>query len=280
MFHYSEQTPSLIGFAATSEEKCLCRNALVLIPGLGEGMMSMAYTEALSSRLLSIDVCLVQVNLSSSFNQYGFSSLKKDCEELTQLVQYLYDNLKFETVSIVGHSTGAQDALYFMRNSRLRSRISSIITQAGVGDRDYFNTVPITVQLKEEATELQLLGKNDTLLSKRIVVLDDAPITAERFLSLTGRLTEDDMFSVELTSEELQPIVSSVDIPIALCYSSEDEFVPDKAAQRGFADRLAAVLKASSPRVELRYFTGDHGLSKPEFYEPFVDYVCAFISSL
>ena len=53
-----------------------------------------------------------------------------------------------------------------------------------------------------------------------------------RLLSLAGRLTEDDMFSTDLTEEELDPILNSVKIPIQLCFSENDEYVPDISAQK------------------------------------------------
>ena len=43
---------------------------------------------------------------------------------------------------------------------------------------------------------------------------------------------------------------------------------------------MVKILKKKSPRVECRYFTGGHGLSKLEYHEPFVECVCGFLSLL
>lgn len=101
-----------------------------------------------------------------------------------------------------------------------------------------------------------------------------------RLLSLTGRLTDDDMFSTDLTEEELDPILNSVKVPIQLCYSENDEYVPDMPAQKEFAKRMVKVLKKYSNRVECSYFAGNHGLSEKNFYEPFVKNVVRFLSTL
>ena len=44
--------------------------------------------------------------------------------------------------------------------------------------------------------------------------------------------------------------------------------------------RLDSVLKETSPKVEMKYFSGDHGLSKLEYYLPFVEYVYSFVSKM
>ena len=66
---------------------------------------------------------------------------------------------------------------------------------------------------------------------------------------MTGRLTDDDMFSTDLTESELDPILSSVKVPILLCFSENDEYVPDKAAQKELAQRMVNVLKRYSSDV-------------------------------
>jgi len=81
------------------------------------------------------------------------------------------------------------------------------------------------------------------------------------------------MFSVE-------PILTPVRVPILLCFSEHDEYVPDKVGQKACALRMIKLLKKTSPRVECRYFSCDHGLSKLEYFERFVNGLCYFLSSL
>ena len=88
------------------------------------------------------------------------------------------------------------------------------------------------------------------------------------------------MFSTDLTEEELDPILNSVKIPIQLCFSENDEYVPDISAQKKIAESMVKILKKYSNCVECHYFVGNHGLSEPEFYEPFIKCVRKFISIL
>ena len=101
-----------------------------------------------------------------------------------------------------------------------------------------------------------------------------------RLLSLMGRLTPDDMFSTDLTEAELDPILQPVKVPISLCYSEQDEYIHDMPAHKEFTQKMAGVLRKYSSRVECKYYTGDHGLTKLEFYELFVKDTVAFVATL
>lgn len=276
MFRCSEENSNLLAFVSLNKDRKARKNALLLIPGLSQGFMGMEYTVRLSEKLLELDYSVVQANLSSSFQQYGFSSLRKDCSELTELLKSVQRLFNFEKIVLLGHSTGAQDALYYLRYGEMATSVSGVILQGAVSDRDILMTFEDTPRMLEEAERLKAEGKEWALLSE---YCEGAPITAERFLSLAGRLTDDDMFSVDLTEGELGPILSPVKVPILLAFSADDQFVLDKVGQELLAERMTAVLKRGT-KVECKYFAGDHGLSKPEHYEPFVRSVCEFVHSL
>ena len=275
MFHYCQENKNLVAFVSLTEEQRVCTNALILIPGMSDGFMSMSYTEELSAELLKLDYSMVQVNLSSSFMQYGISSLKQDCQELTKLLKTIVKVYRFKKIIVLGHSTGTQDALYYMRYGELAEMVSGVILQAAISDRDSLSTLEETPSLKQEADKLIAEGKPLALISER---LDGAPITAARYINLVERLGDDDMFSVDLTEAELEPILSPVKVPIFLCFSESDEFVPDKDAQKHLAERMLSVLRKNVDVAECKYFPGDHGLSIPEHYKPFVYSVCEFIA--
>ena len=277
MFRYSTEDKNLIGFVSLSSSRAVCSNAVILLPGLTSGFMPVNYTEHLSKELIAIDFSLVQVNLSSSFYQFGISSLQTDCTELTQLVKYIKDEYSFRKIVLLGHSTGTQDALWFAKHSEACKMIAGFILQGPISDRDIIDEMDSTPHMLEEAHKLKEAGKIDALLSEKF---EGAPITAYRYLSLAERLGDDDMFSVDLTKEELKSIIPKVQVPIALCYSAEDQYVPNMEGLREMAKRLSDVLKETSPKVDVKYFSGDHGLSKPEYYLPFVEYVCTFVSAL
>ena len=97
---------------------------------------------------------------------------------------------------------------------------------------------------------------------------------------MSGRLTDDDMFSTDLTETELDPIVCCVKIPILLCFSEQDEYVPDHPAQKEFAQRLIGVLRKYTSYVECKYYEGNHALSEPQHFESFVEDVVKFVTDL
>ncbi len=167
--------------------------------------------------------------------------------------------------------------MYFLRHSVLSNTIDAVILQGAVSDRDYITTLPETQGMLQQARELKQSSQGEMCLSERYF---DAPITANRYLSLAERLGDDDMFSLDLTEAELIPILSAVKIPIALCFSGQDEYVPDRDGQRVFAEKMVGVLQKNARRVEYRYFDGDHMLTRPEHHQPFVDFVSEFVSML
>ena len=273
MMRFSKEDKNLLAFISLdSNKQSYCTNALVLIPGLNDGMMSLNYTASLQNALLKLDYSLVQLNLSSSFNQFGFSSLEQDKQELETLVKFLKEEHNFKKVVLLGHSTGCQDSVYFIRYSTLSLLIDGVILQGAISDRDDIMTLESTPSMLTEAKELQHQGKERQILTQFHC---GAPITAERYLSLAGRLTPDDMFSVDLSVQELSPILSSIHVPILLCFSEQDEYVSNMEEQRSFAERMVSVLKTSSPVVELFYLPGDHGLTVQ--YQSFIEFVSNFI---
>lgn len=279
LIRVSAQNKSVLAFVShsNSDRKELCSNALVLIPGLTDGMMTMSYTHALNSSLLSIDYSLVQVNLSTSFCQFGLHSLETDVQELTLIIQYLKEQLHFNKLILLGHSTGCQDVLSLLRHSPAAASVTAIILQGAVSDRDGMVLDDTTPGLLREARDLADKGCPGRLLSD---LYCDAPITAERFLSLAGRLTPDDMFSCDLTCNELEPILAPIRVPVLLCYSQQDEYVPNIAAQKESSQRMVDTLTSlgNTSVIDRVYIPGDHGLSGATDYSRFVEKVVSFIS--
>jgi pimeloyl-ACP methyl ester carboxylesterase len=278
MFNFSGHDKNLVTFVSVGENHDVCTNALLLIPGVTDGFMSMAYSNSLARELKALDYSLVQAQISSSFMQFGFSSIQKDCEELTALVLFLKEQLNFKKIVLLGHSTGAQDSVYFLRHSMVKEHIEAVILQGAVGDRDIISSDHSLLPMLEEARQLREEGKGDVLLCNFFY---DAPVTASRFLSLAERLSDEDMFSVDLTKDELGEIFRHIKIPISLCFSSNDEYVSNQPAQREMAARLVRVLKdTGSPIVECHYYDGNHGLSEEVMYMPFVKDLVLFLKKI
>ena len=178
-----DENPNLVAFVSMKAGQKVCGNALVLIAGLTDGFMSLPYTESLSRGLLAVDYSLVMVNLSSSWSQFGFRSLARDSEELKKHVAFLKERYDFHKITLLGHSTGAQDALYFLRYGKpeVTSFVSGVILQGGVSDRDGMTMEPFASQIPPmitEAKKLESEKKGESVLSTRFL---GAPITAYRY---------------------------------------------------------------------------------------------------
>lgn len=78
------------------------------------------------------------------------------------------------------------------------------------------------------------------------MALDDAPITAERYLSFATRLGDDDMFSSDLSLEERIEKLPQIDIPTLLIVSQDDEFVPDSVDKIELAIQICRALSGGS----------------------------------
>lgn len=155
------ENSNLVAFVAYTTGQKVCSNALILISGLTDGFLGLSFTESLSRALLAVDYSLVMVNLSSSWYQFGFGSVPRDAEELAKHVTFLKARFGFAKISLLGHSTGAQDVLYFLRHgtTEVTSLINGVILQAGVSDREdllgmerYASQMP---RMIEEAKKLE-----------------------------------------------------------------------------------------------------------------------------
>lgn len=56
--------------------------------------------------------------MSSSYTGFGHCTLQTDCDDLDKLLNYLEQQEGTEAVGMVGHSTGCQDAVYFLKHGK------------------------------------------------------------------------------------------------------------------------------------------------------------------
>lgn len=82
--------------------------------------MGPPYIERLSFELDNINWSLCQLHIRSSYMGYGTGSLSRDFEDIASSIAYLYSIGKC-TIVIMGHSTGAQDAIYYALNQNSAS---------------------------------------------------------------------------------------------------------------------------------------------------------------
>lgn len=118
---------------------------VILVGGLTDGFMTIPYTEALSGYLEIKKVALVHCLLRSSYLSYGTGCLDNDAEDLCRLLGYLHEEKGKEQVVFLGHSTGCQDIMRFLGDTRffaalseeLRTVVAGAVLQAPVSDREH-----------------------------------------------------------------------------------------------------------------------------------------------
>jgi len=93
----------------------------------------------------------------------------------------------------------------------------------------------------------------------------NTPITYERYASLSGRMTADDMFSSDLTQDELGDILGHLSgVPCLWVFGGDDEYVPPpvKANYESLARRIAAAADGSPGSNSVPWIVdgGNHAL--------------------
>ncbi|EFJ22803.1 hypothetical protein SELMODRAFT_89905 [Selaginella moellendorffii] len=229
---------------------------VIFIGGLTDGFFATEYLLPLAKALESERWSLVQCLLSSSYSGYGTSSLKQDAQELEQLINYLINEENSHGVVLLGHSTGCQDIVYYLREGGICMKaVRGAILQAPVSDREYRATLPGTAAMIDLADEMIKEGRELDLMPRGAEPA--APITAHRFRSLAGYMGDDDMFSSDLSDEQLRVRLEHMSkLPCQVIFSMADEYVPDYVNKHNLVKRLCAAMGATAVEI-----WGNHSLT-------------------
>ncbi|KAL5198266.1 hypothetical protein ABZP36_001778, partial [Zizania latifolia] len=222
---------------------------VIFIGGLTDGFL----LELLSLALEVEKWSLVQPLLSSSYTGYGISSLEQDVLELDQLISYLINKENSEGVILLGHSTGCQDIVHYMRTNFACSKaVSGVILQAPVSDREYRATLPETAEMIiDVAAKLISEGRVMDLIPRE--ANPDAPITAYRYHSLCAYMGDDDMFSSNLSEDQLRQRLGHMSTTqCQVIFSMGDEYVPEYVNKEALVDRLCCAL-GGAEKVEIEW---------------------------
>jgi pimeloyl-ACP methyl ester carboxylesterase len=202
---------------------------LILLGGLTDGLLSLPYVEKLSSKLesLSKGYSLIQPLFRSSNLQYGWHTIDDDVEDLKTLIDYLINNRNdLKTILLMGHSTGCQDIIHYLRQEKTHPKIPRVILQGPVSDRQYLS------RLSSTKDQLDYCFKNNKDIKEWLPrYLHDPPLTIQRCLSLNETNSIEDLFSSDLTDEQLKNIYENIETPITWIWSEQDEYVPDDLKQ-------------------------------------------------
>ncbi|XP_006339407.1 UPF0613 protein PB24D3.06c [Solanum tuberosum] len=234
------------------------KQQVIFIGGLTDGFLATDYLEPLAIALDKEKWSLVQFLVSSSYSGYGTSSLRQDAMELDQLISYLINKEDSEGVVLLGHSTGCQDIVYYMRTNAACSRaVRAAILQAPVSDREYKATLPDTASMIDLASNMISEGRESELMPRE--ANPDAPITAFRYHSLCAYNGEDDLFSSDFSDDQLkQKLGHMSNTPCQVIFSMGDEYVPDYVDKKALVNRLCKAMSGAE-KVEIEY--GNHSLS-------------------
>ncbi|XP_054786583.1 UPF0613 protein PB24D3.06c isoform X2 [Prosopis cineraria] len=234
------------------------KQQVIFIGGLTDGFLATAYLEPLAIALDREKWSLVQFLMSSSCSGYGTSSLQQDAKELDQLINYLINKEDSEGVILLGHSTGCQDIVHYMRTNAACSRaVRAAILQAPVSDREYQATLPKTASMIDLAASMIREGRASDLMPREAD--SSAPITAYRYHSLCSYNGDDDMFSSDFSEDQLKMKLGHMSCThCQVIFSMADEYVPDYVDKRALVERLCRAL-GGAEKVEIEH--GNHSLS-------------------
>lgn len=234
------------------------KQQVIFIGGLTDGFLATEYLEPLAIALDKERWSLVQFLFSSSYTGYGISSLKQDAMELDQLISYLINKEDSEGVVLLGHSTGCQDIVHYLRTNAACSRaVRAAILQAPVSDREYNATLPETASMIDLASKMKSEGQESELMPRKADPA--APITAYRFHSLSAYNGDDDMFSSDFNEDQLkQKLGHMSNTPTLVMFSMGDDYVPKYVDKKALVERLCRAM-GGAEKVEIEH--GNHSLS-------------------
>eukprot|EP00249_Psilotum_nudum_P010778 c22763_g1_i1 orf=351-1220(+) len=266
LFRYGPQ-PAQVAFRSGN-----FKLQVIFIGGLTDGFFATEYVEPLARALEAEKWSLVQPLLTSSYVGFGISSLKQDALELEQLVTHLINKEASEGVMLLGHSTGCQDIVYYMRTGSPGSRaVRGAILQAPVSDREYRASLPGTAGFIDLAESMIKEGREGDLMPRE--ACPEAPISAYRYRSLCAFMGDDDMFSSDMTDQQLKLRLSHMlRVPCQVIFSMADEYVPDYVDKPALVQRICNAM-GGAEKVEIEW--GNHSLSNrvQEVVHAIIDFV-------
>lgn len=197
----------------------------------------------------------------------------RDSIELDKLIDYLIYNYHATDIYLLGHSTGCQDIIKYLKTGDNTGIIRGCFLQGPVSDREsgmflekekinYY--VPIAKELIEN-------NKSDELMPRNAEYI---PITAYRYYSLYGVNGDDDYFSSDLSDEKFIELYQHIKVPIIFIESENDQFIPPSVNKLQHIQRMASFIPMNLGKYLLIPNT-DHGVTNN--YEILINYIVDYI---
>lgn len=200
-------------------------HSILFIGGLGDGLATTSYVADVVTALQPTSWSLFTLNLSSSYQAWGFGHLDRDTDEIAQCINYIkeYKKEKYGQEGkfvLMGHSTGSQCVLHYLSKPNphtskppfdrwlehvKRPVVDGGIMQAPVSDREAIQWVISEGFMGKTPMELQETYDKLVAMAKEAVAKDiswdvplplsltsqfgygfSTPVSARRFLSLVS----------------------------------------------------------------------------------------------
>uniref|UniRef100_A0A7R9WYK8 DUF1749-domain-containing protein n=1 Tax=Craspedostauros australis TaxID=1486917 RepID=A0A7R9WYK8_9STRA len=253
----------------------LPKHKCILIGGLSDGLIPTPYTKSLESACHNLGWSLVQPVLSSSYLGFGNGDLGRDTDEISQLLAYLSHHRSGETFALVGHSTGCQNSIHFLKHGpqELVDKTRAVALQGSVSDREGPMDEDAKTWKANVITAKTMVqdGRPDEMMPRAAFW---APITAQRFLDLHEIGGRDDYFSSDFTDDQLADRLGHVgklsNLRLLVAFSGADEYVAKHADTKEFTQRLVRAMNRHCTSEEERVAealympTGNHNLSQTD----------------
>ncbi|KAI9771674.1 MAG: hypothetical protein M1840_001890 [Geoglossum simile] len=285
-------------FAALQPPPCAPENTLLFVSGLGDGLLTVPYTQTLSPHLTPLSYTLVEVLLTSSYTGWGTGSVARDAYELALCVSYFRARKPCGAkVVLMGHSTGCQDAMEYLTGEAREARgaVDGVVLQAPVSDREAIRMVLRRETYEQSLTAAQALISNNRgsdILPRNIAsdIFGPAPCSAYRWNSLASpagsAATTEDFFSSDLSTSRLQQTFGRIppNTPLCILYSGFDEFVPGYVDKEALVRKWIEAVKEGGGVVDERCSGvvegATHSLTGEEVVGDFVGRVVGFLRGL
>jgi len=236
------------------------KSVVIFIGGLTDGLATVGYAPTLSKRLEANGWSMAQITLQSSYYQFGMHTLEDDVDDIEDAVEYLRNKRGKEKIVLFGHSTGCQDAMWYLTvHSDSRANVNAAILQAPVSDYDFIShaTSPEIHRWAEEAkhitdtsiTKDEWLPREASLSLENALGSGDTPYTAYRFASLFHPRGDDDFFSESIPSQELAFKLSNKPMLFLLC-NLDESYPPKLASREAKKELLERWIQASDGKID------------------------------
>jgi pimeloyl-ACP methyl ester carboxylesterase len=254
---------SLVAFESNPQ----ATNKCILLGGLSDGLIPTPYTKPLEEACKNLGWSLVQPLISSSHTGFGHGNLERDTSELDALIVYLTNHQNAKHVALVGHSTGCQNSVHYLKHGKGKDMIAFLALQAPVSDREDAQRSKSTYKSNmRTAEQMAQNGKADEMMPRSCFW---APITAKRFLDLQQKGGLDDYFSSDFTDEEMTERLGHIGkapglTAVLVVYSGADEYVPPEIDTLRLTERLCEAINVSKEDVAIPLYLphANHNLSE------------------